>query len=872
MLAEAGIGPVTYVPSAELYKPETLTPPNLDSIAITPGTSALSPGTSQQFIATGTFSNGSTEQLASVTWSSSNASVAEISNDGSNRGVGLAIAAGTVTITATAGSVNGSATLTVGDLVPAITSISPSSATAGSAGQTLTINGTNFLSNSTVTYNGAAHAATYVSASQLTIQLSSSDQATAGTYAVVVTNTAPGGGASNSVNFTVDNPVPTIGSLSPTGAITGAANQTLTISGTGFVPSSTVTYNGVTHTATYVSATQLTIQLSNSDQATAGTYAVVETNPAPGGGSSNSLSFAVEAAGTLTIIVQGLPSGVTATVTVSGPGAYNQTVNQTTTLNGLAAGNYSAVASIAAAPSSNNVYIPSISGSPSTESSSSAMVINVSYSALSTTWTAIGPSLVPNSEGVFGGPVGAGKATAIVVSNSNPSVMILGGGIGQGNSGPYTESGIYVTTNRGNSWTQSDSGLTDPPVNALWLDQNNPNIVLAGTNSNTGGIFLSTNGGSSWSLVSNSPPSPISGFLLVGGTLYAAAANGVYYSTNSGSSWTLAYSTSVPVRVIAAGGGVIYAGLDNGTVAINSSGTWTATAAVPFSTSVYSIAVNPNNGMNAFVVEANGYTAGNFFDTTNGGTSWVAANPPSDCPPPSGTSPCTLQVVAFDPSTGYLYAGGDQVGIGQSTNGGSTWSALPSSYWDIRLIIPNAAGITGNILIGSDQGIFQSTNSGVTWKSLAANITSSILYGLAINGSTILTTVQDYSPISSFDGGSTWQQLNSSTSPTGESGSVLFNPGNPLYAYFFTTGQFQYSSDGGHTFTGGEIPVFIGPPGDIIAVDNKQPLDGVFSSTGWSLPEHKLGQSFTLLSAWPFSASNPPSMVVVDPETAKESL
>jgi hypothetical protein len=99
--------------SAELYEPATLTPPDLESIAVTPSTSTLSPGTTQKFIATGTFSDSSTEQLASVTWMSSDSTVAQISNDATNPGTSLAIAAGTVTITATDGNVSGSATLTV---------------------------------------------------------------------------------------------------------------------------------------------------------------------------------------------------------------------------------------------------------------------------------------------------------------------------------------------------------------------------------------------------------------------------------------------------------------------------------------------------------------------------------------------------------------------------------------------------------------------------------------------------------------------------------------------------------------------------------------------------------------------------------------
>ncbi len=48
-----------------------------------------------------------------MTWSSSDNTLAEISNDVTNSGVSLAIAAGTPTITATAGSVSGSAALTV---------------------------------------------------------------------------------------------------------------------------------------------------------------------------------------------------------------------------------------------------------------------------------------------------------------------------------------------------------------------------------------------------------------------------------------------------------------------------------------------------------------------------------------------------------------------------------------------------------------------------------------------------------------------------------------------------------------------------------------------------------------------------------------
>src|SRR5205807_1282892 len=176
---------------------------------------------------------------------------------------------------------------------PAVTSLSPPSATAGAAGQTLTINGSGFMATSTVTYNGVPHTAAFVSATQLTIQLTAADQAMLGSYAVIVTNPPPGGGASASVSFTVGNPVPVISALMPASVTAGTATPTLTISGSGFLSSSSVTYNSVPHTATFVSASELTISLTSADQATVGSYPVVVTNPSPGGGASNTATFTV---------------------------------------------------------------------------------------------------------------------------------------------------------------------------------------------------------------------------------------------------------------------------------------------------------------------------------------------------------------------------------------------------------------------------------------------------------------------------------------------------------------------------------------------------------------------------------------------------
>jgi uncharacterized repeat protein (TIGR01451 family) len=112
----------------------------------------------------------------------------------------------------------------------AISSISPTSATAGGGAFTLTVNGGGFVSGATVSFNGNARTTTFVSAAQLTAAILAADIATAGTFNVVVANPAAGG-TSNAVSFTVNNPVPVIATIAPTSATAGDGGFTLTVNG-----------------------------------------------------------------------------------------------------------------------------------------------------------------------------------------------------------------------------------------------------------------------------------------------------------------------------------------------------------------------------------------------------------------------------------------------------------------------------------------------------------------------------------------------------------------------------------------------------------------------------------------------------------------
>jgi len=158
----------------------------------------------------------------------------------------------------------------------------------------LTVTGSNFVSSSTVQWNGTARTTTFVSTTSLQAAVTAADTATGGMAMVTVSTPAPGGGVSGALSFTIDNPMPTTESLGPNAAFAGDAAFLLTVRGTNFIASSTVQWNGSARATTFVSNAILRADISAADIATVGTATVTIANPAPGGGTSNGLPFAIK--------------------------------------------------------------------------------------------------------------------------------------------------------------------------------------------------------------------------------------------------------------------------------------------------------------------------------------------------------------------------------------------------------------------------------------------------------------------------------------------------------------------------------------------------------------------------------------------------
>jgi RHS repeat-associated protein len=195
--------------------------------------------------------------------------------------------------------------LFVDNPIPTITALDPASATTGGSGLPLTLYGTGFFPETTCSVNGQARTTTYVSGSEIKINLLFNDLAGGGSLSITASNPAPGGGTSNSMTFTVLNPVPILTSLNPDSIKAGSPGFTLSLTGSGFVGTSSVLFDNTPLMVTYVDSAHLEASIPATAVATKGTYPVVVTIPAPGGGISGSLNFTVTPSSNVTPLPDG---------------------------------------------------------------------------------------------------------------------------------------------------------------------------------------------------------------------------------------------------------------------------------------------------------------------------------------------------------------------------------------------------------------------------------------------------------------------------------------------------------------------------------------------------------------------------------------
>jgi peptidoglycan/xylan/chitin deacetylase (PgdA/CDA1 family) len=174
----------------------------LTTIKVSPSSASIETGQTTQFSATALDQNG--KQMVNCmsedawppktgctfTWSTSNDLIAVVSSMGVSKGISV----GTVTITASVGTVSGSATVSVNPLFPgplSLARLSPNMALVGQSNDVpVTVYGTGFLPGTAVKLGSSAIPAVYISSTQITTVVPASMFISPGTLSISVSNSS----------------------------------------------------------------------------------------------------------------------------------------------------------------------------------------------------------------------------------------------------------------------------------------------------------------------------------------------------------------------------------------------------------------------------------------------------------------------------------------------------------------------------------------------------------------------------------------------------------------------------------------------------------------------------------------------------------
>ncbi len=188
----------------------TVTAATLVSVAITPATPSVAKGAALNLVATGTFTDGSTQVMTNaVTWASATPATATVSNAANQRGRATGVAVGTVDVSATSNAASGSkvghVTLTVTPAAVvsiAVTPATPAPTVARNATRQFTATAT--LTDGSQQNITAAAATTWTSSVPANATISAAGLATGVAVGTTQISATSGGVTSNKVALTVN--------------------------------------------------------------------------------------------------------------------------------------------------------------------------------------------------------------------------------------------------------------------------------------------------------------------------------------------------------------------------------------------------------------------------------------------------------------------------------------------------------------------------------------------------------------------------------------------------------------------------------------------------------------------------------------------
>lgn len=358
-------------------------------------------------------------------------------------------------------------------------------------------------------------------------------------------------------------------------------------------------------------------------------------------------------------------------------------------------------------------------------------------------WTPLGLTAWIN--GMNGYNPGNGRVNTVTVDQFNSQIIYIAAPSG----------GIWKSNNSGQNWNTTFDQMPHLGVSAIAIHPANSNIIFIGTgdrdagDTKSTGIYQSTDGGNTWNPSGMNTVSWNSINKIIfnpqnHNTLFAAANNGIHRSYDGGQTWVQVYSATrvtdllyhpTDTNIIYGGGKAFVQSVDGGNV-------FTKNTTLPSDTSRVEIAVTPANANYVYVLASNYYsTYGGTYRSTNAGASFtLMSDSPNylgysmDADDNSGQGWYDLAIAASPINANEIYIGG--INVWKSTNGGTSYNIISHWVYDDPSFYTHAdihyLGFYGNRLYcGSDGGVFYTDDFGASWIDISEGLGISQIYRFA---------------------------------------------------------------------------------------------------------------------------------------------
>jgi photosystem II stability/assembly factor-like uncharacterized protein len=345
-------------------------------------------------------------------------------------------------------------------------------------------------------------------------------------------------------------------------------------------------------------------------------------------------------------------------------------------------------------------------------------------------WEPIGPTKI------------GGRVRTISWHPTNQNIIYIGAAAG----------GIWKTSNKGKSWIPIFDSENIISFGAISIDNNNPNIIYAGTGEmsmmgevyNGCGIYKSIDGGNNWNSIGLTDVGAFSKIYVHpknSNIIYAGGAirkSGFYKSTDAGTSWTKLFDGEITdISINPFDENEIFIGVYGKGVYYSNDGgnTWELRGIFEEMGRRVSVQAYEKDFNIVYLLFEQNNTLGVIYKSTDKGISWqLSYQGDFNFFREQGSYNNFITIHPSNPSI--VLAGG--ILLWRTTDGGKSWTTVNQNtngedvHVDQHCAYFNPQN-NKEIILGNDGGVYYSSNEGFFWENINNNLEITQFYAMAID-------------------------------------------------------------------------------------------------------------------------------------------